>query len=188
VIAAGLGLVVLFPISRLLNALLSRFFRGFNVVFRWITEGYVRTVSGLLRVSILGLIVYGAMLYQTNELFSSTPTGFIPTQDKGYLLVNLRLPDSSSLERTEQVMQQIEAVTSQTEGVAHTLSITGQSLLMQANASNFGSMYVMLAPFPERSPRGLTSERIANQLQNALLSEVPDGLIDVVGAPPIDGL
>ncbi len=59
---------------------------------------------------------------------------------------------------------------------------------MQANASNFGSMYVMLAPFPERSPRGLTSELIANELQSALLSEVPDGLIDVVGAPPIDGL
>lgn len=188
VIAGGLGLIVLFPISRLLNALLSRFFRGFNVVFRWITEGYVRTVSGLLRVSILGLIVYGAMLYQTNELFSSTPTGFIPTQDKGYLLVNLRLPDSSSLERTEQVMRQIEAVTAKSPGVAHTLSITGQSLLMQANASNFGSMYVMLAPFPERSPRGLSSELIANELQNALLSEVPDGLIDVVGAPPIDGL
>ncbi len=79
-------------------------------------RGYVRTVSGLLRVSILGLIVYGAMLYQTNELFSSTPTGFIPTQDKGYLLVNLRLPDSSSLERTEQVMRQIEAVTAKARG------------------------------------------------------------------------
>jgi multidrug efflux pump len=186
--AAALGLVILLPISGILNLVLSGFFRGFNVVFRWITEGYVRTVSGLLRVSILGLLVYGAMVYQTEILFSSTPTGFIPSQDKGYLLINLRLPDTSSLERTEQVMRTIEAVTAQSEGVAHTLSITGQSLLMQANASNFGSMYVMLAPFPERSPRGLSSEVIANELQHRLLAEVPDGLIDVVGAPPIDGL
>ena len=85
-------------------------------------------------------------------------------------------------------MRTIESVTSRVDGVAHTVSITGQSLLMQANASNFGSMYVMLAPFPERLPRGLTSESIANELQHKLLAEVPDGLIDVVGAPPIDGL
>ncbi|RLS41619.1 MAG: efflux RND transporter permease subunit, partial [Planctomycetota bacterium] len=93
-----------------------------------------------------------------------------------------------SLERTERVMQQIERISGELDGVAHTLAITGQSLLMQANASNFGSMYVMLDPFPERSPHGLTSELIASRLERKLLSEVSDGLIDVVGAPPIDGL
>ena len=188
VASALIALLVLAPISGLLNSMLSRMFSGFNVVFQWITEGYVRVVSGLLRVTVVGLILYGVMLYQTETLFRTTPTGFIPSQDKGYLLINLRLPDASSLERTEQVMRTIEAVAGRVDGVAHTLSITGQSLLMQANASNFGSMYVMLAPFPERLPRGLSSEVIANELQHKLLAEVPDGLIDVVGAPPIDGL
>ena len=188
-LAAGLlGLVVIALISGVLNALLSRFFRGFNTVFRWMTEGYVRIVSGIIRVSLLGLVFYAGMLYLTEEVFVSTPTGFIPAQDKGYLLVNLRLPDSSSLERTEQVMQQIERISGELDGVAHTLAITGQSLLMQANASNFGSMYVMLDPFPARSPHGLTSEVIASRLEQKLMSEVSDGLIDVVGAPPIDGL
>ncbi len=187
-IAGGLGLLVISLLGGALNRLLGRFFRGFNTAFRWMTEGYVRVVSGLIRVSLGGLVLYGGMLYMTEQVFVATPTGFIPAQDKGYLLVNLRLPDSTSLERTERVMRQIEEISGQLDGVAHTLAISGQSLLMQANASNFGSMYVMLDSFPERSPRGLTSEVIAATLERKLFTEVSDGLIDVVGAPPIDGL
>lgn len=187
-ITFGVALVVVAVASGAVNVALSAAFRAFNVVFSWLTEGYVRIVSGLLRVSLLGLVAYGGLLFLTHKVFVETPTGFIPAQDKGYLLVNLRLPDSSSLERTDRVMKQLEAAAGKIEGVEHTLAIAGQSLLMQAAASNFGSMYVMLDPFPERSPRGLTSELIAQRLQIALLDEVQDGLIDVVGAPPIDGL
>ncbi len=187
-IAGMFGLFLTALMADILNTWFNSFFRGFHVAFQWMTEGYVRMVSGLLKVALLGLIFYGGMLYLTQQVFLSTPTGFIPAQDKGYLLVNLRLPDSSSVERTEQVMQQIERIAGRLDGVSHTLAITGQSLLMQANASNFGSMYVMLAPFPDRSPRGLTSDVIAQQLQRALLAEVQEGQINVLGAPPIDGL
>lgn len=87
-----LGLLIVSMISRALNAVLSRFFRGFNAAFRWMTEGYVRIVSGLVRVSVLGLIFYAGMLYLTEQVFVATPTGFIPAQDKGYLLVKFASP------------------------------------------------------------------------------------------------
>lgn len=187
-IAGALGLVATWLVAGLLDRLLSWFFRAFNTMFWWMTEGYVRIVSGILRVSILGLAVYVGMLFLTQRVFVETPAGFIPAQDKGYLLVNLRLPDASSLERTDRVMKKIEAIAGEIDGVDHTLAVTGQSLLMQANASNFGSMYVMLEPFPQRVPKKLSSEVIAARLQAALLDKIDDGLIDVVGAPPIDGL
>lgn len=184
----GVSLFVVALVSGPINVALSASFRAFNVVFQWLTSGYVRVVSGLLRVSVLGLAAYGGLLYYTHKVFVETPTGFIPAQDKGYLLVNLRLPDASSLERTDDVMKRMERIAGGLEGVEHTVAIAGQSLLMQAAASNFGSMYVMLEPFPERSPHGLTSEVIGQRLQAVLQEQVDDGLIDVVGAPPIDGL
>ena len=187
-VAGAVGLLVTWLLAGLLNRLLTWFFQAFNVVFWWMTEGYVRIVSGILRVSVLGLAVYVGMLFLTQKVFVETPTGFIPAQDKGYLLVNLRLPDASSLERTDRVMKQIEGIAGEIDGVEHTVAIAGQSLLMQANASNFGSLYVMLEPFPQRVPKKLSSEVIAARLQEALLAKIDDGLIDVVGAPPIDGL
>ena len=88
--------------------------------------------------------------------FTHTPTGFIPPQDKGYLLLNVQLPDSSSLERTQEVMKQIEATAGKLPGVAHTVAIAGQSILLNANAPNFGAMYVMLDEFHHRAAHGLS--------------------------------
>src|SRR5205807_2241199 len=82
--------------------------------------------------------------------FTTTPTGFIPQQDKGYLLVNIQLPDAASVKRTQEVVAKVEALALQTPGVRHTVAISGQSLLLGANASNFGSMFVMLEDFDIR--------------------------------------
>src|SRR5205085_2511241 len=109
--------------------------------------GYTRVVSSLLRVSFLVLLVYGGLLFLTWEGFEFTPTGFIPAQDRGYLLVNVQLPDAASQERTQEVMQKIETSSRQIDGVKHTVAIAGQSILLNANSPNFGSMYVMLDDF-----------------------------------------
>ena len=126
-------------------------FFQFNRAFDAATGIYARVVSGLLRVSLLVLAIYGGLLVLTYWGFTRTPTGFIPAQDKGYLLVNVQLPDSSSLERTEAVMKHVEEVTGKLPGVTHTLAIAGQSILMNANAPNFGAMYVMLDDFHHRA-------------------------------------
>jgi multidrug efflux pump subunit AcrB len=120
--------------------------------------------------------------------FTHTPTGFIPQQDKGYLLVNVQLPDSASLQRTEKVMRDLEKVAKGAPGVAHTVAIGGQSVLLNANAPNFGSLYVMLAPFEDRLGPGLSGDAIAARLQSDLQAGVREGLVQVFGAPPVEGL
>jgi multidrug efflux pump subunit AcrB len=182
--AAAAGALVGIP----LNWVLGLSFRGFNKGFDFATSLYTRVVGGLLRVSLLVLVVYGGLVGLTWWSFDRTPKGFIPSQDKGYLLVNVQLPDSASVERTEQTMQQIERIAHDIEGIKHTVAIAGQSILLSANAPNFGAMYVMLDDFHERVARGLSGESISERLQAALERNLGEGLVNVFGAPPIEGL
>jgi multidrug efflux pump subunit AcrB len=187
-IAAVAGAIAGWILARPLNWLLFWLFHGFNRGFDYTTGIYSRAVGGLLRVSILVLIVYGGLLALTYAGFSRAPKGFIPAQDKGYLLVNVQLPDSASVLRTQRLMHRIEEVARQTPGVGHTVAVAGQSLLLNANAPNFGSMYVMLDAFERRTESDLSGPAIAAQLERALQLEVPDGLINVFEAPPLEGL
>jgi multidrug efflux pump subunit AcrB len=171
-----------------LNRVLGWSFRAFNRAFDASTALYTRAVGGLLRVSGLVLAVYGGLLLLTYYSFTTTPTGFIPQQDKGYLLVNVQLPDAASAERTQQVMRRIEEIAITSPGVSHTVAISGQSILLGANAPNFGAMYVMLDDFHHRTSPDLSGDAIAARLQSALMDGVPEGVVNVFGAPPVEGL
>jgi len=188
ILAALAGGLAAWLAARPVNWLLTRFFRGFNWVFGQVTRGYVGSVGLLLRGSLLALAAYCGLLYLTYHTFRETPTGFIPAQDKGYLLVNILLPDSASLERTNRVMKQIEKLASRTPGVKHTVAIAGQSILLGASAPNFGSMYVMLDDFHHRTQHNLSANAVADVLEQELNAEVKDAAVNIVGAPPIDGL
>src|SRR5205823_8471539 len=120
--------------------------------------------------------------------FRSTPTGFIPQQDKGYLLVNVQLPDASSVLRTEDVVREIEEIAHDTPGVKDTIAISGQSILLNANSSNFGALYLMLDDFEHRTGEGLTGDAIAAALQDRFQQEVPEAVVNIFGAPPVEGL
>jgi len=104
------------------------------------------------------------------------------------LLVNVQLPDSASVGRTEQVMERIERIAGKSPGVSHTVAIAGQSILLNANAPNFGAMYVMLNDFRHRLRRDLSGDAIAERLREAFRDEVRDGLINIFAAPPVEGL
>ncbi len=163
-------------------------FLVFDRVFNAGTYLYTGVVGILLRLSVIVLIVYGGLLYLTYWDFNRTPTGFIPAQDKGYLLVNVQLPDSSSVQRTEAVMAKLDQLIRDIPGVSHTVAISGQSLLLSANAPNYGSMNVMLAPFEERRGPGLSGEEIADQIRRIARRHIRDAAVGVVGPPPVDGL
>ncbi len=90
------------------NAVLGSFFRGFNRLFDGVTAAYGWTVGKLLRLSVIVLVVYGGLLGLTWWRVASAPTGFIPTQDQGYLLVNVQLPDTASVQRTDAVLARID--------------------------------------------------------------------------------
>src|SRR5205823_5496111 len=170
----------------LLNRILAAAFYAFNKGFDLTTAWYTRAVGGLLRVSALVLVAYGGLLVLTWWGFTKTPTGFIPTQDKGYLLVNVQLPDAASVGRTEQVVQRVEEIALNTRGVKHTVAISGQSILLNANAPNFGAIYLMLDDFGRR--RGLSSDVIAARLEDEFRKEVPQAAVNIFPAPPIEGL
>src|SRR5262249_12357858 len=91
------------PLTWLLDMTLGWFFRLFNWGFGAGTTLYVRLVGGLLRINLIALLVYAGLLELTYFEFVRAPTGFIPQQDKGYLLLNVQLPDSASLDRTQKV-------------------------------------------------------------------------------------
>jgi multidrug efflux pump len=145
-------------------------------------------VGLLLRGSAIGLVVYGGLHYLTDWSFARAPTGFIPEQDKGYLIVNVQLPDGASVQRTKQVMDRIGDIAHDTPGVAHTVATSGQSVLLNGNASNWGSMYVMLEPFQERNGPGLRGTAIADRLRQRCQRDIREAAVTVFGAPPVDGL
>jgi multidrug efflux pump len=185
VAATLLGVILGGPI----NLLLGWAFRLFNGAFELSTGAYTRTVAASLRVSALVVLVYGGLLGLTWWGFTRTPTGFIPQQDKGYLLVNVQLPDAASVTRTRDVVQRIEKIALSTKpGVKHTVAISGQSILLGANASNFGALYLMLDDFEQRTGRKLSSEAIAARLQERFDREVPNAVVNIFGAPPVEGL
>ena len=187
-IGAVAGLVLGWFAAVPINWSLRHFFAAFNVAFRWITGGYIKSVGLLLRGAIVVLGLYVGLLYITKDEFESTPTGFIPSQDMGYLLVNVQLPDSASLERTQEIMNDIEQLARTLPGVRFTQSMTGQSLLLSAFGSNFGSMFIILDEFGKRKSHDLYGEAIRARLQGKLNSLVPEAIITVLGPPPVRGV
>jgi multidrug efflux pump len=184
-VAAGLLGAAL---AKVLNRTLGVLFAGFNRGFDAATAGYIRAVAVALRGSLAVLLGYGGLLYLTYQTLAAAPTGFIPAQDKCYLLINVVLPDAASLERTEAEMKTLDAVARTTPGVKHTVSVSGQSVMIGANAPNFATLYVMLDDFPARHAADRSADAIAAKLQQSLGEAAPGARITVFGAPPVDGL
>ena len=188
VLGAVAALAVALLLGKPVNRLLGWAFHTFNRAFDYSTGAYTRTVSGFLTTSIVVVAIYGGLLALTWWGFTTTPTGFIPQQDKGYLLVNVQMPDAASVTRTNEVVQRIEDISLKTRGVKHTVAISGQSILLGANASNFGALYLMLDDFEHRRKPSLSADHIAAALQDRFQQEVPEAVVNIFGAPPVEGL
>ncbi|MBT6643200.1 MAG: hypothetical protein HOB45_08670, partial [Planctomycetaceae bacterium] len=145
-------------------------------------------VGVLLRIGIVMGGIYVALMGLTYFGFNTVPVGFIPEQDKGYLLVNAVLPEGASHERTARVIHELEKIAGETPGVAHTISVSGYSLLSSVSLSNAGGMFIILDPFATRviSPEQSSFE-IAKTLRTAF-HRVREARCVVFNAPPIDGL
>jgi multidrug efflux pump len=179
-----LGRLLIRPV----NWVLDRFFRGFNWMFERTNEVYGKTVGWCLRLSVIVLLVYVGLVALTGYGFSRVPGGFVPIQDKGYLVSNIQLPDSASLERTVEVTAALEKIALETPGVAHTVAVPGTSFVLNANSSNYGSMFIILKPFHERRDPAQSGEAIAARLRARVQREVPEARILVFGPPAVRGL
>ena len=175
-------------VARFLNLTLGWFFRLFNRTFEAGTSGYAWLVGKMMRFSGIVLIGYLGLLVLTVWTFRQAPTGFIPQQDQGRLIVNVQLPDSASLERTQQAVARIEEIARRTPGVKHTVCFCGTSFLLQASSPNFASMFVVLDPFDERRKPNLVDTEIMAKMRTDWANEVKDAQVTVFGAAPVPGL
>jgi multidrug efflux pump len=169
------------------NHLLLNFFEAFNRFFEWLAEGYGRIVARLVKATGLVLVVYAGLMVLTYLGFTRVPVGFIPEQDKGYLVVNAQLPDGASLERTEVVMAHIDEIVRATPGVAHTIRVPGYSILTSNNIPNNGGMFVILDDFEERLEHDLPASAIAARLRGEF-RKIQEAVVATFGPPPVDGL
>jgi multidrug efflux pump len=186
-IAAALacGLVAWF-LGPLCNRVLRGFFTLFNYTFAWTTRIYTGLVGGLLRVCVIVLVVYVGLLGVTYWSIQSTPKGFIPLQDMGYLICSVQLPDAASKERTEVVMAKLVAIARKVPGVKHVTGVCGQSFVLNAFGSNFGSMFVNLDDYSERRDLDRSADSIAAQIR-AGVAQIQEAQIFVFGPPPVRG-
>jgi multidrug efflux pump len=204
VVGGVVGKLVIAPVNRVLAVV----FGGFNRLFDFVTGAYAGWVGRLVRLSVVVLVVYVGLLGLTGLGFVRVPAGFIPQQDKGYLIVGIQLPDAASLERSEKVVQLVDRLVLGDEekgglyrgpkppagsklyepipGVAHTVAVQGMSFLTGSNASNLGSMFIVLKPFDERGD-GPNADQVLAQV-NQRLADVEEAEVVAFGAAPVDGL
>jgi multidrug efflux pump len=176
------------PVAWVLHVSLGWLFWAFNKVFGAGTAAYTWVVVKMLRLNAVVLIVYAGLAFLAYSVFERAPTGFVPQQDQGRLIVAVQMPDSWSLQLTKEAVRKIERITLETEGVAHTTTISGMSFVQQVNSSNFASMLVILDPFTERQSPHLRDTAIMARLRKRWREEVPDATVLVFGASPIPGL
>ncbi|MGY2409377.1 efflux RND transporter permease subunit [Pseudomonas pergaminensis] len=167
--------------------LLKRAANGFNRGFLKLSARYARSVRGLVGRTPLMLAIYAVLIAATAYLLVSTPKGFIPIQDRGYLVVIVQLPDGASLERTNAISQQIEAIALQVPGVDRVPTFSGFSMVTGTSSSNSAGLAPVFQPWSERKVHGLTSDKIAEDLRERL-KVVSGATVIVATPPPVQGL
>ncbi len=162
------------------------FFRKFNEIFEKATNSYSRIVAVTVRrLAFMGILFIGLVTAAVLG-FQHIPTGFLPLEDDGLILINIQLPDGASLPRTLDVVEQVGEICMKQEGVSNANGLVGYSMIDSAR-SNLGALFVALESWDKRIPKGLTRERIMQQLQ-AQFVKIPEAIVFTFTLPPIIGL
>jgi multidrug efflux pump len=163
------------------------FFRPFDRLFNRAADGYVGVVRRILRRSGVAVIAYVALLGLTWLGFDKVPTGFVPTQDKQYLVAFAQLPDAASLSRSDDVIREMSRIALDTPGVEHAIAFPGLSIAGFTNSPNAGIVFVGLKPFEERTTPELSGNALAAEL-NKRFSSIQDSFVAIFPPPPVQGL
>jgi multidrug efflux pump len=173
--------------QRLIDGLLGWFFKGFNKVFAWSSNAYGRTVGRLTRLAVVVLLIYAGLLFLTGLGFKVVPGGFLPTQDRGYAIAFAQLPDASSLDRTQAVVDKISKIAHETPGILNTVEFAGFNLF-GGNQTNTAAVFLPFKEFSERATpeEGLPS--IVAKMNARVRAEIPEALVVVFPPPPVAGI
>ena len=170
------------------KTLLTPFYNGFNKVFGAGTRGYVSIAHFFMRKVVVGLALMAVLIFLIIRLGGRIPGGFLPEEDQGYIMVNVMLPDASSLERSDVVMRKIEKILAANEGIAGYNTVTGFSLITGAYSTSQGFFFIQLKPWEERTTAEMQSSGIVNALNREFARQVPGALVAAFGPPAIPGL
>ena len=173
--------------ERLIERVFGRVFRPFNRAFARLSNRYVGGVSWGLARSPAALLVYAGLLGLTVFSFVKTPGGFVPQQDKLYLVSAVQLPDAATLDRTEALTRKMSDIALHTPGVSHAVAFPGLSINGFVNSPNSGIVFEVLDDFDKRHSQNRSAAAIAKSL-DAQYSALPEGAISTFPAPSIQGL
>src|SRR5882724_6563870 len=173
--------------SRGMEKAFGWFFRPFNRAFAWAGDRYSAGVGAVLRKSAVALFLYVGLVVLTGWGFNKVPTGFVPTQDKQYLVAFAQLPDAASLDRTDAVIRRMSDIGLKQLGVESAVAFPGLSINGFTVAPNAGIVFFCLKPFDERKTPDLSGQAIADAL-NRQFAAVQDAFVLTVMAPPVNGL
>ncbi|WP_119718220.1 efflux RND transporter permease subunit [Cognatilysobacter tabacisoli] len=171
-------------LSRLIERLFGWVFRPFNRFFNTSAQRYERGVAKSLGRRGAVFLVYAGLLVATGVMFQVVPKGFIPVQDKGYLIAGVKLPEGASIERTDAALKKIGQIAMAIDGVQNDVAFPGLNPLQFSNTPNYGVTFINLKPFGERSR---SAEEINAEL-SAKIAGVQDGFAFSLLPPPIQGL
>jgi multidrug efflux pump len=167
---------------------LARFFGTFNRGFARATHGYVDLSDRLIRKTAVSLLILAGFAALAVGLGGRLPTGFIPEEDQGYLLLNVQLPDAASLQRTIEVTEKIEKLMAHTKGVRLSTTINGFSLLTRTSASYTAFFFISLDPWDERRGPGLSAKELLGTINRTLRTQVPEAIAFAFAPPAIPGI
>lgn len=174
-------------LTRLIDTLFGGFFRLFNRFFDRAAGSYVGTVRRAVRGSAIVLVLYVGFVGLTWLGFHQVPNGFVPAQDKYFLVGIAQLPSGASLDRTETVVKQMSNIALSEPGVESVVAFPGLSVNGPVNVPNSALMFAMLKPFDERQDPSLSANAIAGKLMGKF-SQIPDGFLGIFPPPPVPGL
>ncbi|NKN38804.1 efflux RND transporter permease subunit [Agrobacterium sp. a22-2] len=174
-------------LTRIMDRLLGWLFRGFNAVFSRGSNAYGRGVRTFISRKTIMMGIYLVLLGSTFFLFKAVPGGFVPPQDKQYLVGFTQLPDGASLDRTEDVVRRISDIALKVPGVESAIAFPGLSINGFTNSSNAGIVFLSLKPFEERKTPDLSAGAIAGRL-NMELGAIQESFSAIFPPPPVQGL
>ena len=170
------------------KTLLSPLYDRFNSIFGRVTDSYISFAGILVRKAARSVIFVAILLVLILIMGKTLPTGFVPEEDQGYVLVNVQLPDAASLERTDAVCRKVEAMLKANPAVETYTTVTGYSFLSQAIASNTGLFFVQLKDWDERKGIRERAQIMSLLLCKDFWEQVPEATVFAFGPPAIPGL
>ncbi|WP_269540628.1 efflux RND transporter permease subunit [Cerasicoccus fimbriatus] len=193
-LSPALGVFLLRPhgakpdfIQRIIDFCFGWFFKAFNWAFGRFTNGYSNIIQRFVRMGFIASLIFVGLLVLTGWGFKLVPGGFVPPTDQGYGIVVLQLPDGASLERTDELVQEVAGRALEIDGIANVVAFAGFNGATFANSTNSAAIFTPFDPFDERKDPELSGEAILGRLQ-ASLADIRDAFVIVIPPPSVRGI